>query len=150
MCSPVSPTTFVQWGPPQTNLAPKSEKSTAMMRWSPSQPIFRRWHNWTDCPNWSEAKQGIGDICNLELLRDCRDRTDLWECEVCFSKSLKPDRNTSALKEHCCEAMRREEIVWISLFSVFGLILLLALGSCMETDQRQAHGAQIGTGNAAA
>ena len=56
---------------------------------------------------------------------------------MCFSDEGEISQTNTTLKEHCSEAKRREEIVWISLASVFGLILLLALGCCIWKQTRE-------------
>jgi hypothetical protein len=111
--------------------------SATRTHWAPPEPIWRHYNSWNDCPDWPETEKCKQKICNLDFAADCHNKTELWKCKMCFSDEGEISRTDEALAEYCCESKRKSEVVWISICSAVGFLLLLALGGCMFKQTRE-------------
>jgi hypothetical protein len=123
-------TTAVQWGT-QTTLVHGRANSTMILQWGPLRPILHRFHDWSDCRNWSAAQQWVYGICKIGFDEDYngKRRNMLWECICLSGYQLSPD--TKVFNEHYCKLEKRGEVAWTSLGSALVLMVLLALGGCI-------------------
>lgn len=131
-----------QQDPSQHSLVWDSDNLTMATHSRYPEPLLRRHRSWNDCPNWPATHKCKHMICNIDFPVYCNNEIDLWECQMCFTDKGETSWSHNTLAEHCCEAKRKAEIVWIAIGSTFCLLLLLALGCCMfkqTRDKRKAH-----------
>lgn len=132
-----------QQDPSQHSLIWESDNLTMATYSRYPEPLWRRHRSWSDCPNWPATHKCKQMICNIDFPGYCNNEIELWECQMCFTDKGETSWSHNTLAEHCCEAKRKAEIVWIAIGSAFCLLSLLALGCCMfkqTRDKRKAHG----------
>lgn len=129
-------TVSTHYCPSQPTLIQKWDNSTIKLQWGHPESIVPRYHSWDDCLNRPETEKCKQKICNLDFAAHCHNQTELWECSMCFSDAGETRWANETLAAHCCAVKRKAEIVWISIGSMFGVVLLLALGGCMFKQTR--------------